>query len=212
MPRAIEQRAWALARETGHPVVSAELFLVAIAERPEGTPARAVLASFGLDPERLMREIEAHWRAGPDPGPDTGRSLGYSPQMYRIIGMATGLAASLGDGQISPEQFLIALVWDAHSGANWVLRRVGVSREDIIEGLRSLGVVVPRAALPPDLEVTWGETVVLDQEDLGRVFHELEKRLLPDKLFCFNGEGGRISVTAEEGVDLRALVDEILRS
>jgi Clp amino terminal domain, pathogenicity island component len=215
MPRTIEPRAWELARETGYPVVAAELFLVAIAELPEGTPARDVLVSLGLDAERLMRETEAHWRAGPDPGPDSSRRLGYSPQMSGIMGMATGLAVSLGDGDVTPEHLLIALVWDAHSGANWVLRRAGVSREDIIEGLRSRGVTMPPAPLPPfprDLEVTWGETVELDKDDFGRVFHELERRLLPDKLFCFGGEGGRVHVNAEEGVDLRALIDEILGS
>jgi hypothetical protein len=60
------------------------------------------------------------------------------------------------------------------------------------------------------MEVTWGETVLLDKEDFGRIFHELERRLLPDKLFCFNDEDGRIAVTAEEGVNLRGLIDELL--
>jgi hypothetical protein len=133
--------------------------------------------------------------------------------MYEILGMATGLAVSLGDGRVTPEHTLTALVWEADSGANWVLRRAGVSREDIVEGPRSQGVPMPSAPLPPVpryMEVTWGETVLLDKEDFGRTFHELERRLLPDKLFCFNGEGGRIAVTAEEGVDLRGLVDELL--
>jgi hypothetical protein len=93
-----------------------------------------------------------------------------------------------------------------------LLWRLGVSREEIIDGLRARGVAVPRTSIPPQVEVEMGERISIDREEVQRVISELPKRLPPEAHFGFNYEDNRAWVVAEASVDLRSLVDDVLAS
>jgi len=106
----------------------------------------------------------------------------------------------------------MALIWDPSSLSSQPLWRLGVSRDDIIDGLRSRGVAVPRTSIPPQIEVEMGERIWIDREEVQRVITELPKRLSPEAHFGFNYEDDRAWVVAEASVDLRSLVDDVLAS
>ncbi len=106
----------------------------------------------------------------------------------------------------------MALIWDPSSLSSQLLWRLGVSREDIIDGLRSRGVAVPRTSIPPQVEVEIGERMWIDREEAQRVIAELPKRLSAEAHFGFNYEDDRAWVIAEASVDLRSLVDDVLAS
>lgn len=206
IPMAIFRGAAEHAGRLGYPVASDDLFLLAIAELPKGTPARQVLESEGLNAERVATEISALARSIPA----GSRGLLFPPAFNSMAGRAEAFAASLGDGPITPEHVLMALIWDPSSHSSQLLWRLGVSREDIVDRLRSRGVAVPRAPIPLQVEVEMGERVWIERDDLQRVISKLH--LPPDAHFGFNYEGERAWVIAEESVDLRSLVDGILAS
>jgi hypothetical protein len=64
-------------------------------------------------------------------------------------------ATTLGDGTITLEHVLMALLWDPVSASSQVLWRLGVSRERIVERLRDSGVPVPSSSLPPSERSRW---------------------------------------------------------
>jgi hypothetical protein len=99
IPRAIFRGVAEHARRMGYPVASDDLFLLAVAELTEGTPARDVLESKGISVERLVTEISS--RALPMPAESSG--LMFPPAYNSMAGRAQAFAASLGDGPISPE-------------------------------------------------------------------------------------------------------------
>lgn len=162
----------------------------------------------GISAERLATEISS--RALPMPAESNG--LMFPPAYNSMAGRAEAFAASLGDGPISPEHVLIALIWDPASLSSQLLWQLGVSREDIIDRLRSRGVSVPRASIPPQVEVERGERIWIDRDNVQRLIAELPKRLPPDAHFGFNYEDDRAWVVAEASIDLRSLVDSILAS
>jgi ATP-dependent Clp protease ATP-binding subunit ClpA len=208
IPSAIFRGVMEHARRMGYPVASDDLFLLAIAELAEGTPSREVLESVGIKAERLATEISSIAR----PMPAESDGLLFPPAFNSMAGRAEAFAASLGDGPISPEHVLMALIWDPSSQASQLLWRLGVSREDIIERLRSRGVTVPRASIPPQVEVERGEKIWIDRDDVQHLIAELPKRLPPDAHFGFNYEGDRAWVVAGASIDLRSLVHSILAS
>ncbi|MDP9227238.1 MAG: hypothetical protein M3P18_25995 [Actinomycetota bacterium] len=206
LPRAIFRGVSKHARRMGYTVASDDLFLLAVAELPDGTPAREVLESEGIVAERLATEISS--RALPMPA--ESRALLFPSAYNSMAGRAEAFAASLGDGTITPEHVLVALIWDPSSLSSHLLWRLSVKREDIIDKLRSRGVAVPRASIPPQVEVEMGERIWIDRDDLQQVLAGLH--LPPDAHFGFNYEVDRAWVIAEVSVDLRSLVDGILAS
>jgi ATP-dependent Clp protease ATP-binding subunit ClpA len=110
----------------GYRVASDDLFLLTVAELPERTPARQALEAEGINGERLATEISA--RARSLPVGSTG--LLFPPAFNSMAGRAEAFAASLGDGPITPEHVLMALIWDPSSLSSQLLWRLGVSRED----------------------------------------------------------------------------------
>ncbi len=208
IPREIFRGVSEHARRMGYPVASDDLFLLAVAELAEGTPARDVLESAGIGAGRLATEISS--RALPMSA--ESRGLMFPPAYNSMAGRAEAFAASLGDGPISPEHVLMALIWDPTSLSSQLLSQLGVSRTDIIDGLRSRGVAVPRTSIPPQVEVEMGERIWIEREEVQRVITELPKRLPPEAHFGFNYEDDRAWVRADASVDLRSLVDDVLTS
>jgi ATP-dependent Clp protease ATP-binding subunit ClpA len=152
LPRVIFKGVIEHARRMGYTVATDDLFLLAVAELPEGTRARHVLASEEIQGEHLAIHISSRAR----PMPEGTKGLLFPPAFNSMAGRAEAFAASLGDGPITPEHVLIALIWDPGSGSSQLLWQLGVSRESIIDGLRSHGVAVPLAPIPPQVVVRDG--------------------------------------------------------
>jgi hypothetical protein len=206
LPSRLLGAAGAHARDLGRTVASDDLFLLALTELDEAQPARRALAAEGIDAGRLLGEI----RVEGDRPPDQPQGLFYSPAYYTMHGRAEGFAAVLGDGSITPEHVLLAVLWDPTSHSSHLLWRLGVNRERIVERLRDLGLPVPPAPLPPQREIEWGERVWFDRADVSRVLHHLRLHIPPDTRWGFNYEGERAWARAESSVDLDALVKAAL--
>jgi hypothetical protein len=196
------------ARELGRTVASDDLFLLALTGLDEEQPARRALAAEGVDAERLRPRI----RTAGDRPLDPPAALTSSPAYYKMHGRAQGFAAALGDGRITPEHVLLAVLWDPTSQSSALLWRLGVSRERIVSRLRELGVPAPSAPLPAQEEIDWGEPVWFDRADVRRVLDHLRLHIPPETRWRFNYEGHRAWARAESSVDLDALVRAALTS
>jgi Clp amino terminal domain, pathogenicity island component len=173
LPGCILELDAAYAGDLGRTVASDDLFLVAIAELDETQPARQALAAEGIDAERLL----AYVRVGGDGPLDPGAGLTYAPAYYAMEGRAQGFAAALGDGRITCEHVLLALLWDPGSTSSYLVWRLGSGRQRIVEGLRDLGVPTPRSPLPGQREVEWGDQVWFHRADVRRVVDYLRRTI-----------------------------------
>jgi hypothetical protein len=190
----------------GRAVASDDLFLLAIACLDEAQPARRALATEGIDSPRLMSLI----KVGGDGPLDPGQPMTYAPAYYLLKGRAQGFAATLGDGRITPEHVLLALLWDPASRSSYLVWRLGSTRERIVERLRDMGIPTPAAALPPLREVEWGPRVWFDRADVRAVVDHLRAHIAPGTRWGFNYESTGAWAIAESAVDLDAMVNAAL--
>jgi len=205
LPGKVEKAVLALGVELRRQVLGDELFLLALARLGPESPARRVLEAEGVTADVLLANI----RTGGD-GAGSGRlEFTYSPSYYGMHGRADAFAAALGNGTITPEHVLLALLWDGRSTSSQMLWRLGVPREALVEGLRAAGIAVPGAPLPPQREVDLGERVWFDRDQVQAVIERL-RSLPPGTHWGFNYEGDRAWAIAESSVDLEALVAEAL--
>jgi hypothetical protein len=188
--------------ELGRTVAGDDLFLLALTELDDDQPARLALAHESVDHDRLLSVI----RTSGDHPPDSAQILTFSPAYYTVHGRAQGFAAVLGDGRITPEHLLLALIWDPASHSSYLLWRLGAGRERVVEHLGELGVPVPSAPLPPQREIEWGERVWFDRADTTPVLDQIRLHVAPDIRWGFNYEDDRAWAVAEASVDLDALV------
>jgi hypothetical protein len=190
------------ARALGRTVADDDLFLVALTCLDEGRPVRRALAAERIDARRLLALIKVSGDAPLDPP----AALTFAPAYYTLQGRAQGFAAALGDGEITPEHVLLALVWDPGSRSSYLLWRLGASPQRIIERLRDLGIPTPAAPLPRQREVEWGGRVWFDRADVRRIVDHLRTHIPPGTLWGFNYEGHRAWAIAETSVELDSLV------
>lgn len=200
LPRAVCDRASAHAFSLGRQVAADDLFLVAVAGLDEGQPARQALAAEGIDEDRLLSVVRVRGD-GPPAVP-----LTFAPAYFQLEGRAQGFAAILGDGSMTPEHVLLALVWDPGNTSSYLLWRLGVPRERIIKRLRDLGVPTPTAPLPEQREIEWGLRVWFDRAQVRAVVDCLRARIPPGTRWGFNYAADRAWAIAEAHVDLAALV------
>jgi catechol 2,3-dioxygenase-like lactoylglutathione lyase family enzyme len=195
-----------MAKALHRQVASDELFLLALTELDPSTPARRALEAAGITADRLRPLVRTEGDETA-PAPD---HLGYSPAYYSMLGRVDAFAACLGDGRVTPEHVLLALLWDADSQSSQLLHHLGVSAGAVVDRLGNLGVPVP-ASRPPEHEpVPFGEEVWFDRDQVEKVVDLLRLRLGPGTHWGFNYEGDRAYAVAEVGVDLAALVAEAL--
>ena len=206
LPAAVQRIVYDVAVELGRQVAGDDLFLLALARLDPPSPAGHALEAAGATADVLVAQI----RTGGDGVPSHGDGLMYSPAYYGMCGRAAAFAAALGDGTITPEDLLLALLWDGNSSSSQLLWRLGVGRERVVDELRARGVVVPGAPLPPQREVEFGEDVWFDRDQVGAVIDHVRLRLPPETYWGFNYEGDRAYVSSEASVDLEALVAEAL--
>jgi ATP-dependent Clp protease ATP-binding subunit ClpA len=206
LPREIHTLVASLAKRLGRDVASDELFLLALLELPEGVPARSALEAEKVTSDRALTEV----RTAGDRASKAFEGLVFPPAYNSLLGRAQGFAATLGDGMITPEHVLLALIWDPSSGSSQLLWRLGIERERIVERLASEGIPTPRASIPDQREVEMGKQVWFDRSEVSTVLQTIGRRIEPGTRWGFNYEGERAWVWAEAHVDLRSLVDETL--
>ena len=206
LPAEVEKTGLDVGLELHRQVVGDDLFLLVLARLDPDSPARQVLEAEGVTSEVLLANI----RTRGDGESSTESGFTYSPAYYGMHGRADGFAAALGDGTITPEHLLIALLWDAGSHSSQLLWRLGVTREALVDGLRARGVPVPSAPLPPQREVDHGGRVWFDRDQVQAVIEGLRSRLPPGTHWGFNYEGDRAWAFTEAHIDLEALVAEVL--
>jgi hypothetical protein len=206
MPGRLLKAATAHAFRLRRAVMGDEFFLVGALQLDAQQPARRALESEGLNAKRLLGEI----RASGDDSAAAPDWLTYSPACYLLLGRAQGFAAVLGEGPMTPEHVLLAVLWDPGSTSSHLLWRLGVDRGRVLERLRDLGVAVPSTALPPQREIEWGEQVWFDRDKVNSVLDHVRLHFPPDTRWGFNYENDRAWVRAEASVELRALVEGAL--
>jgi len=182
------------------------LLLLALLELDRDQPARRALETEGLTSERVLQEI----RVFGDDSAEPSRGVTYSPSSYAVQGRAQAFAAALGDGTITPEHTLLALLWDPVSMSSHILWKLGVGRDGVLDRLREDGVPLPSSALPPQREIDTGERVWFDRDKVSVVLERLREQLSPETHWGFNYEDDRAWVIGESSVDLQALVDDTL--
>lgn len=191
-----------IARSLRREVAGDDLFLLALAGLDPARPARRALDAEGVTAERLRPRIVATG----DEAAASPAGLTYSPAYYSMYGRAEAFAATLGDGTISPEHVLLALLWNPDSHSSQALWHFGVPRESVVGRLAGLGVAVPTAPLPTQREVDVGQRAWIDRDQLRAVIDHLRLHVPPGTHWAFNYEGDRAWVSAEAGVDLAAIV------
>jgi hypothetical protein len=201
---AVHRQACAL----GRTVASDDLFLLAISELDDAQPARRALAAGGIDSARLMAHIKVEGDAPLDPA----EGLHYAPAFYLMLGRAQAFAATLGDGTITPEHVVLALLWDPATVSSSLVRRLGTTREQVVNSLRDLGVSTPAAELPRQCEIEWGPRVWFDRADVAGVIDNLRARIPPGTRWGFNYEGDRAWAIADSSIDLAAFVSAAKRT
>lgn len=206
MPRRITQAAAHHARELGRDVMSDGLLLVGLLELDPEQPARRALECERVTVERVLEQI----RVSGDERAAESRGVTYSPASYTIQGRAEGFAAALGDGRITPEHVLLALLWDPVGMASHILWELGVERARVVDRLHHEGVPVPAASLPPQREVDLGDRVWFDRDKVKVVLDGVRQHLPPETHWGFNYADDRAWIIAESSVDLQALVDDVL--
>jgi hypothetical protein len=188
------------------PVAGHDLFLLALSELPGDPPARRALEAEGLYSGRISEEV----RTRGDAQADWDGKLHFAPALYLVMGKAEAFAAALGNGTITPEHVLMALLWDPMTFSSQLLWRTGITRQRILDSLHGMGVRVPSAPLPEQREIEFGERVWIDREQVQAVVSYVGRHLPPDAVWGFNFEGDRAWVNAESHVNLQTLIDEAL--
>ena len=206
LPPAVSQRAVQHAVELGREVMGDALLLLALLELDCAQPARRALEAEGVTHDRVLEYI----RASGDTSAERPGFVTYSPSAYTMQGRAEGFAAALGDGAITPEHVLLALLWDPVSASSQALWKLGASRERVLDRLRDDDVALPQASLPAQREIDWGERVWFDRDKVNTVLERVRLHVSPETTWAFNYEDDRAWVIAESRVDLQTLVDSAL--
>lgn len=206
LPAGVRKRVTDLGVELQRQVLGDELFLLALARLGPDSPARQVLEEAGVTADILLTRIRTEGDGGTSPK----IAMTYTPAYYLMHGRADAFAATLGDGTITPEHVLLALLWDGRGAASQILWGLGVPREALVEGLRRRGVAVPAAPLAPQQEMEVGERVWFDRDQVQAVLDRIRASVPPSTHWGFNYEGDRAYVVAESSVDLAGLVAEAL--
>jgi hypothetical protein len=153
---------------------------------------------------RTRREVEfsGKQRDGPQ----------LNPASYVLTGRMEGFAAAAGSTTVEPEHGLLALLWHPDSPSSGLLLKLGTSRREVHRELRDRGVDVSELEPPPDDDRPRGERISIPYGKLAQVVREVPRRLPEGSYFAFNFNYERTEawVQAGAGVDLQAILDEVL--
>jgi hypothetical protein len=170
--------------------------------------ARRALEQAGVDASMVEG-----WLTRLDTGETEEKSgVTPNPRWYTIEGRAEGMAVALGAEEPGTVHFLLAVLWDQR---RWNLTETpGIEREAIVAALAELGVPLPAAPLPElERKLNLTQYVEFPRSRASGVLQLLAERHPPGSgpKFGFNYKDDETAwVRAEDGIDLRGIVDEAL--
>ncbi len=129
------------AKRFNHDYIGTEHILLGLVREGEGVAA-AVLANFGLIPDKIRLEVEKLVQ----PGPTTVVSgdLPFTPKAKKVIELAMDEARALGHNYIGTEHLLLGLIREGEGVASQVLMNLGLELEKVREEVMNLlGSEVP---------------------------------------------------------------------
>ena len=128
--------AQAAAREQGHTEVGSEHLLRALLAQPEGIVS-GVLERIGVLPAPLAARLDETLAARPRVSGATVREASLASDAYRVLEAADTERAQLDDEYLSTEHILLAMT-DVSGGVGDLLRNVGVTRDAVLDALKSV--------------------------------------------------------------------------
>ncbi len=157
------------AKRFNHDYIGTEHILLGLVREGEGVAA-AVLASFGLSPDKIRLEVEKLVQ----PGPSTVISgdLPFTPKAKKVIELAMDEARALGHNYIGTEHLLLGLIREGEGVASQVLMNLGLELDKVREEVMNLlGSEIPGYEMGQ--KVTQAKTPALDA--FGRDLTKLAK-------------------------------------
>jgi ATP-dependent Clp protease ATP-binding subunit ClpB len=128
--------AQALARERHHTQVAPEHLLAALVGQPEGV-VLPVLERVGVAPKAVRDRLDDALGALPQVYGGGAQPAALAPETYRLLETADEERAALSDDYLSTEHILISMTGVA-GGVGDLLRGLGVTREAVLDALRSV--------------------------------------------------------------------------
>lgn len=161
------------AKRFNHDYIGTEHILLGLVREGEGVAA-AVLASFGLSPDKIRLEVEK--LVQPGPATVVSGDLPFTPKAKKVIELAIDEARTLGHNYIGTEHLLLGLIREGEGVASQVLMNLGLELEKVRdEVMNLLGSEVP--GYEAGQKVSQAKTPALDA--FGRDLTKLAKE---DKL------------------------------
>ena len=161
------------AKRFNHDYIGTEHILLGLVREGEGVAA-AVLASFGLSPDKIRLEVEK--LVQPGPATVVSGDLPFTPKAKKVIELAIDEARSLGHNYIGTEHLLLGLIREGEGVASQVLMNSGLELDKVREEVMNLlGSEVP--GYEAGQKVSQAKTPALDA--FGRDLTKLAKE---DKL------------------------------
>ncbi|MBN1353606.1 MAG: ATP-dependent Clp protease ATP-binding subunit [Candidatus Omnitrophica bacterium] len=157
------------AKRFNHDYIGTEHILLGLIREGEGVAA-AVLASLGLNSDKIRFEVEKFVQ----PGPATiiSGDIPFTPKAKKVIELAMEEARSLGHNYIGTEHLLLGLIREGEGVASQVLLNLGMDLDKVrMEVMNLLGSSVP--GYSPAQKARKGKTPALDA--FGRDLTKLAK-------------------------------------
>jgi ATP-dependent Clp protease ATP-binding subunit ClpA len=150
-----------------------------------------------------------------------GRRIRYSqakgittnPRAHEVSGWANGFAVASGRSEPSPEDWLLAVIYEGGGIVGSVLSELGVSKTAVVNAMRSRGIRGPEFEPHEDRPWQGQQEIEVDKSDWQIVVDVFNERVpLSSTLrWGFNSRRdrpGKVQFVAEEGIDLEAIVAE----
>lgn len=141
------------------------------------------------------------------------KGITTNPAAHDMTGWAMGFAAASGRRKPSPEDWLLAIIYRDRGMVGSVVHELGVSFAAIVDALRRRGVKVPD--YQPEEYRPWRghRTVEVARSEWQAVVDALSEKHPPGSewRWGFNSRKdrpGKIQFSAEDGIDLDAIVAE----
>ena len=123
------------AKRFNHDYIGTEHILLGLVREGEGVAA-AVLASFGLSPDKIRLEVEK--LVQPGPATVVSGDLPFTPKAKKVIELAMDEARSLGHNYIGTEHLLLGLIKEGEGVASQVLMNSGLELDKVREEVMNL--------------------------------------------------------------------------
>ncbi|MFH1189998.1 MAG: ATP-dependent Clp protease ATP-binding subunit [Candidatus Omnitrophota bacterium] len=212
------------AKRFNHDYIGTEHILLGLVREGEGVAA-AVLASFGLSPDKIRLEVEK--LVQPGPATVVSGDLPFTPKAKKVIELAIDEARSLGHNYIGTEHLLLGLIREGEGVASQVLMNSGLELDKVREEVMNLlGSEVPgyeagqkvSQAKTPALDAFGRDLTKLAREDkldpvigrkneIERVVQILSRRTKNNPVLL--GEAGVGKTAIVEGLALKIIAGDV---